>query len=302
MALQSVSIVNIAIDNTPPTVTATTPANGATGVGVDRPDHGNLLTRHEWPVHHQATNFYLNNGVTGSVSYDCATKTATFTPSSNLAYNTTYTATISTGVTSAVGTPMASAKTWSFTTALPRNLAVSISGNGSLNSNPTGIACSTGNLGTCSHLFPDGTPLTLTATGINGTELLSHFGAWQPGVCDSENGAVCSVTMNGDKNITATFITNQPVRIDGASYYPSLQAAYNGTVATGVAIQAQAVAFSTLDFTLDSVPGKTVTLEGGYDSRLFGQQRLHHPARHTHPGDRLPYSGEPDYQVNDMDW
>ena len=56
------------------------------------------------------------------------------------------------------------------------------------------------------------------------------------------------------------------MRIAGASDYPSLQAAYNGTAATAVAIQAQAVALSALDFTLDSVPGKTVTLEGGYDS------------------------------------
>jgi hypothetical protein len=50
------------------------------------------------------------------VAYDDATKTATLTPSSTLAGNVTYTATVTTGAKSAAGTNLAAPKTWSFTT------------------------------------------------------------------------------------------------------------------------------------------------------------------------------------------
>lgn len=54
--------------------------------------------------------------ISGAVS--CGAKTATFTPSSVLANNTTYTATVQAGVKDLVGNAMAAAKTWSFTTAV----------------------------------------------------------------------------------------------------------------------------------------------------------------------------------------
>jgi len=55
-------------------------------------------------------------GVSGSVSYNSVTYTATFNPSANLAYETTYTASLSTAITDAAGNPLASTYSWSFTT------------------------------------------------------------------------------------------------------------------------------------------------------------------------------------------
>jgi hypothetical protein len=69
--------------------------------------------------------------VTGTVAFDVTTNTATFTrqnhfltpavcdlvPASNLAPNTTYTATLSTGARDLAGKPLASDVVWSFTTA-----------------------------------------------------------------------------------------------------------------------------------------------------------------------------------------
>ena len=64
-----------------------------------------------------ASTFTLSNGVTGTVAYDASTKTATFTPSAPLAYNTAYTARITTGAENSADQGLYQPYTWSFTTA-----------------------------------------------------------------------------------------------------------------------------------------------------------------------------------------
>jgi len=54
--------------------------------------------------------------VQGAVSYAAGSNTATFTPTSSLALNTVYTATITTGVTDTFGNALAANFVWSFTT------------------------------------------------------------------------------------------------------------------------------------------------------------------------------------------
>jgi subtilisin-like proprotein convertase family protein len=158
---------------------------------------------------------------------------------------------------------------WGITLAcasVSRQLSLTNNGNGSVNSSPSGIACTAGNNGYCSAYFADGVPVTLTATGVTSSTLLSHFGNWS-GECDSTIGSACSVTMYADKNISSTFITNQPVHISGGYYYGSLQSAYDAEGPSGIIIEAQAVALPAPYFTLDK--GKTVLLKGGYDSPYF---------------------------------
>ncbi|HET7319665.1 MAG TPA: Ig-like domain-containing protein, partial [Nitrospirota bacterium] len=60
--------------------------------------------------------FTLSGGVTGRVTYDPKTKTATFTPDRPLSFNHTYTITISAGVMSLGNVPMSSEFTSTFTT------------------------------------------------------------------------------------------------------------------------------------------------------------------------------------------
>lgn len=105
-------------DVTAPTVTAKTPASGATGVAVNtsvtatfsEAISGATLT---------TSSFTLSNGtsVSGSVAYNATTMTATFTPLANLVSNTTYTATVTTAVQDLAGNPLANNQTWNFTTA-----------------------------------------------------------------------------------------------------------------------------------------------------------------------------------------
>ncbi len=69
------------------------------------------------------TNFTLTDGTTpvvGNVTYDIPNKLVTFVPAVNLVVNTTYTATVTTGVTNLTGNALAVNKVWTFT--VPRQL------------------------------------------------------------------------------------------------------------------------------------------------------------------------------------
>jgi hypothetical protein len=68
------------------------------------------------PLTIDTNTFSVDNGVTGTISYDLATKTATFTPTTNLDYSTTYTVTVTTGVKDLALNPLQTDHTWSFTT------------------------------------------------------------------------------------------------------------------------------------------------------------------------------------------
>ncbi|RAN76514.1 hypothetical protein B5P43_23235 [Bacillus sp. SRB_336] len=98
-----------------PTVTATTPANNATGTS---PGIAPTATFSQ-AVTPSTVTFTLKDpsgaAVPGATSHNTSTNTSTFTPTTALAYSTTYTATIS-GATNSTGQTMAAPYTWSFTT------------------------------------------------------------------------------------------------------------------------------------------------------------------------------------------
>src|ERR1700677_4310225 len=108
----------------PPTVTATVPGNGATGVPITQVlsatfnEAMNCST-----LASPAATFVLTGpgatAVAGTVG--CAGSTATFTPTAELAVNTIYTATITTGAQDIAGTPMATNYVWTFRTVAAPN-------------------------------------------------------------------------------------------------------------------------------------------------------------------------------------
>jgi O-glycosyl hydrolase len=107
-----------------PTVTTTTPSSGATGVNA-----GNALTAtFSQPMNSStitASTFTLtgpgSTAVSGLVTFNTGTSTATFTPNASLAYSTSYTATITTGATSSAGAALAANYVWTFTTGASPN-------------------------------------------------------------------------------------------------------------------------------------------------------------------------------------
>jgi hypothetical protein len=99
----------------PPLTTPTVnPTDGAVNIEID----ANISATFIENIHPATitTNTIYITGISGSVSYDVPTKTATFNPNSNLSYDTTYTATISTGVEDLDGNSLQTDYTWFFTT------------------------------------------------------------------------------------------------------------------------------------------------------------------------------------------
>ena len=131
-----------AADTTRPTVTSTVPANSATGVATNSAISA-TFSKAMNPSTINTTTFTLMQGTTpvsGAATYAAVGDTATFTPSSNLAPNTLFTATVTTGVQDLAGNAMASSFVWSFTSgAAPDTTPPTVVSTNPIN-NATGVA------------------------------------------------------------------------------------------------------------------------------------------------------------------
>jgi hypothetical protein len=108
-----------AADTTPPTVTHLSPDDLATDVPLDSAVNATFSEAMD-PLTISTASFTLEDsmgkGVTGSVNYNTVSKIATFTPSNDLAINTTYTATITIGAKDLAGNALAVDEIWNFST------------------------------------------------------------------------------------------------------------------------------------------------------------------------------------------
>lgn len=97
-------------DTAAPVVSSTAPAASATAVPLDQ----KVTATFAKAIDQSSLTMSLSPAVAGAVSYDAATRTATFTPNAPLTSSTKYTASVRAKSTG--GTNMSSAKTWTFTT------------------------------------------------------------------------------------------------------------------------------------------------------------------------------------------
>lgn len=128
-------------------------------------------------------------------------------------------------------------------------------GEGAVTSSPTGIAC-TGSR--CTALFEGSSSVTLYASPSSN----SLFNGWSG---DCTGIADCSVLMDRDRSVVATFITYLPVRITGVAptYYGSfLEALTAASVGSAVTLHAQGGDFQE-GFSLTK--DVAIILKGGYD-------------------------------------
>jgi hypothetical protein len=164
------------VNSAPPLAGATSPANGATGVPVNQ-ELTAVFSEAMNPATLSASTFTLvgpgNIAVGGSVAYSAANATATFTPGVNLAYNTVYTGTITTGVANTLGIEPAANLVWSFTTAVQPTVLATVPANGATGVPINQVLTATFSKAmNCATLSTPATNFTLTgpgATSVSGT-------------------------------------------------------------------------------------------------------------------------------------
>jgi hypothetical protein len=92
---------------------------------------------------------------------------------------------------------------WASTGGGNASLTVSVTGSGTVASNPSGISCPS----TCSHTFTGGSQVTLTPTPASGWA----FSNWG-GACSGSGG--CTVPMNAAQSVTATFVQDVALSVN----------------------------------------------------------------------------------------
>jgi hypothetical protein len=209
--------------------------------------------------------------VTGTVTYDASSYAATFTPSSALALDTLYTATITTGAQDLAGTGLATNKVWTFTTAAAACTTIPIV--------PMGSACNFGILG--------GSTVTNAVTA--GTAVTGDIGVWPgsaitgfpPGTLTGTEYIDDAVAMTAQGDLTTAYNyaaaapggtvlladiggeTLPPGVYETTSAQPSLGITGNLTLAAGSS-GANAVWIFQVESTLTTAAGNSqVILSGG---------------------------------------
>jgi Big-like domain-containing protein len=238
--------------------TVTSPSSNGTAFPVT----GNVTVTFNQAMDPNAISaFTVKSGTTpvsGTVSYDPATYTFTFKPTTPLAYNTPYTATLSIAMRTGTGIALSQPYSWSFTTQSPPqfNLTVSYSpdsGAGTVNSllPTTAIHCD-GQTG-CSASFVPGTGITLTASPSE------FFAGWSGGCSGTGN---CQVVINADTNVVASFDHRLRIRETMAGF-DTFSAAYGSdSLPDRATIEARAFESSEV---FDCYKNISVTIRGGYD-------------------------------------
>ena len=153
-----------------PAVVSMTPANGTCPNAIATAVFSEAMN----PSTIDGTTFTLTGPgttpVNGQVTYDSTGNRAIFTPGSSLALSTTYTATVTTGVSDLLGKPLASNFVWTFTTASTLCQPPSP---------PSSVSPPTGSTGVCSNTVVAATfPQAMNPATING----STFKVTGPGV------------------------------------------------------------------------------------------------------------------------
>jgi len=192
----------------PPTATTVAPLAGATTACPNAPITATFSLGMN-PATITGTTFTLTgpgtSAVAGTVTYAASSNTATFTPSSALALNTAYTATITTGALDAYGIALASNFVWTFTTGANPCVGPSVLSQLPANG-AVGICPATVVAATFSEAMSSATINTTTFTLTSGTPPVAVAGV---------------VTVAGS---TATFTPSSPL---------ALNTVYTATITTG---------------------------------------------------------------------
>jgi hypothetical protein len=218
-----------AADATPPTVSSTNPAGNQTGVAVNADV---TATFSEAVKSVSATTFTVmagNTPVAGAVTLSGTT--ATFNPSASLANATTYTATITTGVTDLANNALAAGKVWTFTTGAAADTTPPTVSSTNPAGNQAGMPVNTAVTATFSEAMAGASLTTATFTLVDG----------------SGNPVAGTVTPAG---ATATFAPTAPLA-NGTTYTATVTTGARDLAGNGLA-QSRAWSFTTVSSAADT--------------------------------------------------
>jgi hypothetical protein len=111
-------------------VSSTIPSNGTAGISISTPITVVFNEAMDSSSFGSSAFNLTGGGVSVSCTIDASGSQATITPAANLAYKTTYTATVTTSVKDAAGNPLANNYAWTFTTEQNQQLPPPLSGEG----------------------------------------------------------------------------------------------------------------------------------------------------------------------------
>ncbi len=235
-----------------PAVTSLSPASAATGVPVGATVRA-TFDRALDPSTISATTVTLtgpgSTTVAAAVTYDDATRTITLRPSSSLAIATSYTARLTTGIRSSVGTPLASTVTWTFTTAdCPCSLM------SSLTPETTDLPVTDGRTGPGPYTYELGTKIA-----VDSTANLIALKYWKdPGETGTHVGRLWSSTGTQLAQVTFQNETTSGWQRQGLTTPVQLQAGQTYVVSIGLNTRYVVTQFG-LQSQLSSGPLRTVS-------------------------------------------
>jgi len=198
---------------TPPSVLLVTPANGSSGVCPGTVIISATFSKAMNPATINTSTFTLAGpggaSVAGSVTYVATTNIATFHPSTGLALNTTYTATITTGAADTFGNRLAANFVWSFTT--PVGACAPPPGPIAL-----GTSCSFGILGATPSISSTG---PTNVTGDIGVWPAASIVGFPPGTLTGTKHAGDAVAMTAQGDLTTAY--NNAAAAAGGAVLPA---------------------------------------------------------------------------------
>ena len=278
-------------DTTPLTVISTIPVNRATGVAINQvvsPTFSEPMN----PDTVNASTFTVigpgGDAIIGVVTYAVSGSVAKFTPSTLLAYNTTYTATVTTGATDLAGNALVSNYVWAFTTGAapdttPPTVVSTIPLNGALGV-PINQAVSATFSEAMNPATINGTTLTVTGSGgvavagaITYTAATGSVATFTPTVSLAYNTTYTATATTGETDLAGNALTSNYVWTFTTAAAPdttppTVVSTIPANAATGVAInQSVSATFSeAMNCATITSPGTTFTVMGPGTTTIAG--------------------------------
>jgi hypothetical protein len=178
-----------------PTVISVAPPNLATGICPNTVVTATFSEAMKSSTISASTFTLTGPGITpvaGTVTYVASSDVATFTPTSPLALDTLYTATITTGAQDLAGNPLASDYVWTFTTSITACMAIV----------PLGSACSFGILGATPVVSSSGPTIVTGDVGIWPSSAITGF---PPGTITGTFDAGNAVAQTAQGDLTTAY-------------------------------------------------------------------------------------------------